>query len=438
MTTKLQEEMKTNQKMDLKMDFGINKNKNETAMTVQKNTTNADSQKNIDQEIAMNFGISVDKLRNNDEVKKVVVEGLTEEEMKNLDDEISGLRETIFKKSNNDEEVSEKLLDLSISLSSQMADKHNAIDRDLSSRTKLVNNNEITQSLNDLTNISKLAGASGAYGKTSYLDKIFFFLKKTKREHEMKNETIEDKINIVVEDLKEKRDQQKELMENARKRIVDLNEFNKEVNRTIYVCKELLEDIIDKRIFYAEKAALEENHSLLSLNYYKDFKAKEEAMIQLIEDLMDTRLSLNYHYNISSDMKSAYYSVFQTINRMLTWLIPEHRRNLIQYAATNTVMDAINLVEAVKKHADDLQRESTKQYKEVRLKAFELSTTPMRNLATLSESIDLIIKVTKEIQDKEEKVVELRNSAFEERQRMESKLKYYTIGKNGLKRNNNY
>lgn len=157
-------------------------------------------------------------------------------------------------------------------------------------------------------------------------------------------------------------------------------------------------------------------------------------MVNLIGDLMDTRVSLNYHYNLSSDMESAYYSVFQTINRILTWLIPEHRRNLIQYAATNTVMDAINLVEAVRKHADDLQRESIKQYKEVRLKSFELSSTPIRNLKTLSESIEVLINVSKEIQDKEEKVVELKNSAFEERQRMEAKLKYYSIGKNGLKR----
>lgn len=369
----------------------------------------------------------------NSELFELDLSKLSEEELKNLDKEIENLKSSLF----NDKDLmrtSNNLMKLSMNLTSQVSDSYNALSKDRAKNTKLDKFSEISKPLNEMNDLIKGLPDLHKANSNNIVNRVINVFKRTKREIEKNSEkTVEDKVSIIEKALKQSRNEQMELILDHNKRDDEVLEFIKEIDKTLYVTRELLNEVENKRILLGERAIKDKDPLPISLTHYSDFEDQEKDLMNLMRNLRVIKFDINTSIMKNSEMRSTHKTVLGVLNNFIAFAVPKYREQLLEYAREDKLKQAIEIVDIFKKQIDMLDKVSMKNYQEIRLKAGRLSNETFYNLNTISDTIDVILE-TRELLNAQEELRVLQdkeNDMF--MNEYDKKMKEFAVGKLGIK-----
>lgn len=420
---KLKEEVKT--KDGFAMDFNIDEQSNPLVAV-----SNENSEK---QAATQKYGFSIDNKEGNySEIFKIKIDNLTEAEQKEIEEKAKAIKADLFDNSKDEFEFTSRLTRLNMNLSSQVGDNYNNLNKEIAKKTKISSSDEIAKEINNLNDVIK--GYDMSASTKNPVEMFLNVFKKSKRNKEIDSESIEDKIQVILDELIAKRTEQSEMLTENDKKVKDLMGFIKEINKTISVCREILFSVERKRMEIANKALNEGDDSPMLISYYKDIYTQEKSLENLIRNLLVVRLHLNASFNKNSDIRSTYQSVAGTINEVITFVIPSYRNLLIDYVTENKIEDTLKLIEMTKKARNQIESESHKNYQNIRLAANNLANESIYNIKTLEQSISIIIDTEKKIREADEKAKVSREEDIRVVNELQERLNEYSLGKNELKK----
>lgn len=412
------------------MDFSIDE-KSDPLSVASESQSASDKQK---ESATQKYGFSIDNKEGNyGEIFKIKIDNLTEDEQKEVKEKTKAIKSDLFENSRDEFEFTSRLTRLNMNLSSQVGDNYNNLNKEIAKKTKISSSDDIAKEINNLNDVIKGYDMSGS--TKNPVELFLNVFRKAKRNKEIDSESIEDKIQVILEELIEKRTEQSDLLNENDKKVKDLMGFIKEINKTILVCKDILFAVEKKRMEIADKALNEGDDSPMLISNYKDIYTQEKSLENLIRNLLVVRLHLNASFNKNSDIRSTYQSVAGTINEVITFVIPSYRNLLIDYVTENKIEDTLKLIEMTKKARNQIESESHKNYQNIRLAANNLANESIYNIKTLEQSINIIIDTEKKIRDADEKAKVSREEDIKVVNELQERLNEYSIGKNELKRN---
>lgn len=412
------------------MDFSIDE-KSGSLSVASESQSASDKQK---ESATQKYGFSIDNKEGNyGEIFKIKIDNLTEDEQKEVKEKTKAIKSDLFENSKDEFEFTSRLTRLNMNLSSQVGDNYNNLNKEIAKKTKISSSDDIAKEINNLNDVIKGYDMSGS--TKNPVELFLNVFRKAKRNKEIDSESIEDKIQVILDELIEKRTEQSDLLNENDKKVKDLMGFIKEINKTILVCKDILFAVEKKRMEIADKALNEGDDSPMLISNYKDIYTQEKSLENLIRNLLVVRLHLNASFNKNSDIRSTYQSVAGTINEVITFVIPSYRNLLIDYVTENKIEDTLKLIEMTKKARNQIESESHKNYQNIRLAANNLANESIYNIKTLEQSINIIIDTEKKIRDADEKAKVSREEDIKVVNELQERLNEYSIGKNELKRN---
>lgn len=412
------------------MDFSIDEKSGPLSVASESQSA-SDKQK---ESATQKYGFSIDNKEGNyGEIFKIKIDNLTEDEQKEVKEKTKAIKSDLFENSRDEFEFTSRLTRLNMNLSSQVGDNYNNLNKEIAKKTKISSSDDIAKEINNLNDVIKGYDMSGS--TKNPVELFLNVFRKAKRNKEIDSESIEDKIQVILEELIEKRTEQSDLLNENDKKVKDLMGFIKEINKTILVCKDILFAVEKKRMEIADKALNEGDDSPMLISNYKDIYTQEKSLENLIRNLLVVRLHLNASFNKNSDIRSTYQSVAGTINEVITFVIPSYRNLLIDYVTENKIEDTLKLIEMTKKARNQIESESHKNYQNIRLAANNLANESIYNIKTLEQSINIIIDTEKKIRDADEKAKVSREEDIKVVNELQERLNEYSIGKNELKRN---
>lgn len=412
------------------MDFSIDE-KSGSLSVASESQSASDKQK---ESATQKYGFSIDNKEGNyGEIFKIKIDNLTEDEQKEVKEKTKAIKSDLFENSKDEFEFTSRLTRLNMNLSSQVGDNYNNLNKEIAKKTKISSSDDIAKEINNLNDVIKGYDMSGS--TKNPVELFLNVFRKAKRNKEIDSESIEDKIQVILDELIEKRTEQSDLLNENDKKVKDLMGFIKEINKTILVCKDILFAVEKKRMEIADKALNEGDDSPMLISNYKDIYTQEKSLENLIRNLLVVRLHLNASFNKNSDIRSTYQSVAGTINEVITFVIPSYRNLLIDYVTENKIEDTLKLIEMTKKARNQIESESHKNYQNIRLAANNLANESIYNIKTLEQSINIIIDTEKKIRDADEKAKISREEDIKVVNELQERLNEYSIGKNELKRN---
>lgn len=412
------------------MDFSIDEKSGPLSVASESQSA-SDKQK---ESATQKYGFSIDNKEGNyGEIFKIKIDNLTEDEQKEVKEKTKAIKSDLFENSRDEFEFTSRLTRLNMNLSSQVGDNYNNLNKEIAKKTKISSSDDIAKEINNLNDVIKGYDMSGS--TKNPVELFLNVFRKAKRNKEIDSESIEDKIQVILEELIEKRTEQSDLLNENDKKVKDLMGFIKEINKTILVCKDILFAVEKKRMEIADKALNEGDDSPMLISNYKDIYTQEKSLENLIRNLLVVRLHLNASFNKNSDIRSTYQSVAGTINEVITFVIPSYRNLLIDYVTENKIEDTLKLIEMTKKARNQIESESHKNYQNIRLAANNLANESIYNIKTLEQSINIIIDTEKKIRDADEKAKISREEDIKVVNELQERLNEYSIGKNELKRN---
>jgi hypothetical protein len=424
---KLKEEVKS--KEGFAMDFSIDEKSGPLSL-VSEGESQSDKQK---ESATQKYGFSIDNKEGNyGEIFKIKIDNLTEEEQAEVKEKTKAIKSDLFENSKDEFEFTSRLTRLNMNLSSQVGDNYNNLNKEIAKKTKISSSDDIAKEINNLNDVIKGYDMSGS--TKNPVEMFLNVFRKAKRNKEIDSESIEDKIQVILEELIAKRTEQSDLLNENDKKVKDLMGFIKEINKTILVCKEILFAVEKKRMEIADKALNDGDDSPMLISNYKDIYTQEKSLENLIRNLLVVRLHLNASFNKNSDIRSTYQSVAGTINEVITFVIPSYRNLLIDYVTENKIEDTLKLIEMTKKARNQIESESHKNYQNIRLAANNLANESIYNIKTLEQSINIIIDTEKKIREADEKAKVSREEDIKVVNELQERLNEYSIGKNELKR----
>lgn len=412
------------------MDFSIDEKSGPLSVASESQSA-SDKQK---ESATQKYGFSIDNKEGNyGEIFKIKIDNLTEDEQKEVKEKTKAIKSDLFENSKDEFEFTSRLTRLNMNLSSQVGDNYNNLNKEIAKKTKISSSDDIAKEINNLNDVIKGYDMSGS--TKNPVELFLNVFRKAKRNKEIDSESIEDKIQVILDELIEKRTEQSDLLNENDKKVKDLMGFIKEINKTILVCKDILFAVEKKRMEIADKALNEGDDSPMLISNYKDIYTQEKSLENLIRNLLVVRLHLNASFNKNSDIRSTYQSVAGTINEVITFVIPSYRNLLIDYVTENKIEDTLKLIEMTKKARNQIESESHKNYQNIRLAANNLANESIYNIKTLEQSINIIIDTEKKIRDADEKAKVSREEDIKVVNELQERLNEYSIGKNELKRN---
>lgn len=424
---KLKEEVKS--KEGFAMDFSIDEKSGPLSL-VSEGESQSDKQK---ESATQKYGFSIDNKEGNyGEIFKIKIDNLTEEEQAEVKEKTKTIKSDLFENSKDEFEFTSRLTRLNMNLSSQVGDNYNNLNKEIAKKTKISSSDDIAKEINNLNDVIKGYDMSGS--TKNPVEMFLNVFRKAKRNKEIDSESIEDKIQVILEELIAKRTEQSDLLNENDKKVKDLMGFIKEINKTILVCKEILFAVEKKRMEIADKALNDGDDSPMLISNYKDIYTQEKSLENLIRNLLVVRLHLNASFNKNSDIRSTYQSVAGTINEVITFVIPSYRNLLIDYVTENKIEDTLKLIEMTKKARNQIESESHKNYQNIRLAANNLANESIYNIKTLEQSINIIIDTEKKIREADEKAKVSREEDIKVVNELQERLNEYSIGKNEFKR----
>lgn len=373
---KLKEEVKS--KEGFAMDFSIDEKSGPLSL-VSEGESQSDKQK---ESATQKYGFSIDNKEGNyGEIFKIKIDNLTEEEQAEVKEKTKAIKSDLFENSKDEFEFTSRLTRLNMNLSSQVGDNYNNLNKEIAKKTKISSSDDIAKEINNLNDVIKGYDMSGS--TKNPVEMFLNVFRKAKRNKEIDSESIEDKIQVILEELIAKRTEQSDLLNENDKKVKDLMGFIKEINKTILVCKEILFAVEKKRMEIADKALNDGDDSPMLISNYKDIYTQEKSLENLIRNLLVVRLHLNASFNKNSDIRSTYQSVAGTINEVITFVIPSYRNLLIDYVTENKIEDTLKLIEMTKKARNQIESESHKNYQNIRLAANNLANESIYNLSLI-------------------------------------------------------
>lgn len=396
--------------------------------------TQSDSQKNqrVD-EASRKYGFDIDNSTGNyKEIMDIEISDLNEEELSEVESKTKAIKDSLFSTSLDEVEFTSKLTRFNMNLSSQVGDNYNNLSKEIASKTKMNNADEIAKEINELNNVIQNSGLT--LNSKNPVVLLTNFFRKAKRNVEIERETIEDKIQTINQELISKREEQSQLLIDNDKKVRDLLGFIKEVNKTLSVCREVIVEVEKKRIEIAEKARKSGSSSPMLISYYKDIYSQEKSLENLIRNLLAVRLHLNTSFNKNSDMRGTYQSIANTINEVITFVVPSYRHLLVDHITQNKIEETLGLIDLVKKARDRIESESHNNYQNIRLSANKLANESIYNIKTLADSVAIIVDTERKIREQDQKAKQASNEDIKAINSLQKEINEYCLGKNEVKR----
>lgn len=432
--------VKKSQTENIENDFSINYDLNNSDTSNKQVSLHKEDDDSLNKGYEINYSEAFEKfgekLETSDNkyknAKEVIVE-LNDQDLAQVKQQVSNIKKSLFESGKNEIDIDNELMLMNMNIASQVGDKYNQLNYDLSKTTQLNNTDEITVQINELNSIIKGHNADGSLKGEGVINKMLSVFTKAKRNHQISKETIDDKVNTISDALKAKREQQKGFLDYHKKREIALYSFINEINKTIYVSREMLVEVAKKRVEYANKVREQQDSSLVYLSFYKKFKAQEESLESLISNLLSVRLALSTSFNKNDDNRVMNKSIFDTLNQILTFLVPRFRDQLVEYATSNKVTETLDLMKITKKMTEELEKRSMSQFKENRLEAAKLSSQSLMNINDLAKNVEKLIEVDQLVNEAKAQAREVRNEEIKIMEEAMGKLKNYAVGKEGFK-----